>query len=55
MNKYKILLETMPASDSKAIKEMQKKLNQWITTGKLKKYEMKACGDLLAFNILLYK
>ena len=55
MKKYKLLIETVSADDKAAIKDMQKKLNQWITVGLLKKYELLAVGNMLVFNICMYK
>ena len=55
MEKYKILLESVNASDLKAIKDTQTKLNQWITIGKLVKYEVLTAGNFIIFNICLKK
>lgn len=35
--------------------EMQKKINQWLTTGLLLKYQMHVVGDKIVFNICLKK
>ena len=55
MNKYKVLIETVDASDANAIKAMQKKINQWMTTGLLKKYELLSAGNCIVFNICMKK
>ena len=55
MNKYKVLIETVDASDATAIKAMQKKINQWMTTGLLKKYELLSAGNCIVFNICMKK
>lgn len=55
MDKYKVLIETVDASDATAIKNMQKKINQWMTTGLLVKYELLAAGNCIIFNICMKK
>ena len=51
MENYKVLIESILASDSKALTQMQMKLNQWITAGILKKYEIHTTGEYVVFNI----
>ena len=51
MENYKVLIESILASDSKALTQMQMKLNQWITAGTLKKYEIHTTGEYVVFNI----
>ena len=53
--KYKITLESIDIADNTALKAMQKKLNQWSTTGHLIKFTTKPCGNLMLFTILLKK
>lgn len=55
MKNSKVLIETIQVADTKAMKEMQKKLNQWMTTGKLRKYEIVPFGAIAVFNICLNK
>lgn len=52
---YKVLIESISASDSKAVTEMQKKINQWITAGILKKYHIYTTSEYIVFNILKKK
>lgn len=52
MEKYRVVIEAVAPN---AVGSMQKKINQWITTGLLKKYELHTCGDVVVFNILLRK
>jgi len=51
----KVLMQTVDASDQKAITLMQSKINQWITTGLLKKYEIHMSATHIIFNICLKK
>ena len=55
MNEFKVLIESIPASDQKALTKMQAKINQWMTTGLLKKYEIHTAGEYVIFNILKKK
>ena len=52
---YKVLIEPISATDTAKLREMQKKLNQWITTGLLVKYEMHVSGAIIIFNVALLK
>lgn len=52
---YKVLIESISASDSKALTQMQMKINQWITTGILKKYEIHTTSEYVVFNVLKNK
>ena len=42
---------SIPASDAKALMQMQVKLNQWLTAKTLKKYEIHTCGEYVIFNV----
>ena len=53
--KYRVELITVLASDQKALTQVQQKINQWMTIGLLKKYEIISAGDNVIFNILLNK
>jgi|3_EtaG_2_1085321.scaffolds.fasta_scaffold26568_5 hypothetical protein len=55
MKNFKVKMFSVLASDTKAITVVQTKLNQWITTGILKKYEMHTTATHLIFNICLNK
>lgn len=50
---YKVQFEIVPAADHKKV---QQKINTWLTTGHLKKYEIHVLptGDLF-FNLLVVK
>ncbi len=52
---YRVLIESVDASDEKAIKDIQQKLNQWKTTKLLVKYEMHTTATHVVFNICLLK
>lgn len=49
--KNRVDLFTVLASDSKELMKMQVKLNQWITAGTLKKYEMSTTATHIIFNV----
>lgn len=51
----RVLIEPIATSDTAQLREMQKKINQWITTGLLIKYEMHVSGAIVIFNIALLK
>jgi hypothetical protein len=53
MSSYKILLENVELSDTTAIKAIQKKLNQWKTQGKLRKFSTVTAGSYALFTIAL--
>ncbi len=55
MKNYKIEIISVKADDAAALKEVQKKINQWISTGILKKYEIRTTSDSVIFNILKNK
>jgi hypothetical protein len=50
---YKVQFEVVPVSD---LKKVQQKINMWLTTGQIKKFEMHVLpsGDVL-FNLLIKK
>jgi len=50
----KLVLELVSGTQSDLTK-MQAKLNQWITTGLLVKFETQAMGDMMLFKIILKK
>ena len=51
----KVQIFTVLASDQGALTAVQQKLNQWLTTGLLAKYEMHATATHIVFNICLKK
>jgi len=56
MDKYRVIFITVNECDGDGFKETQKKINQWMTTGLLKKYTITASsGGIFLFNILLKK
>ena len=52
---YRVLIETVVSTDNKSLTDIQKKINQWITTGLLVKYEIHTAGNNVVFNICLKK
>lgn len=52
-NMYKVQFEVVPVAD---LKKVQQKINTWLTTGHIKKFEMHVLptGDIL-FNLLVKK
>lgn len=52
MNKNRLLIELCSPAE---LKEMQKKLNQWMTTNLLVKYKTTAVGNAVLFEIVLRK
>lgn len=51
MENYKVLIESVMASDAEGLTKVQTKINQWITTGILRKYEIHTAGEYVVFNI----
>lgn len=51
MKEYKVLIESILASDQAALTKMQAKINQWMTTGLLKKYNIYTTSEYVIFNI----
>jgi hypothetical protein len=51
----KIQLFSISADDAQELALMQKKLNTWITTGLLKKYQVHTTATHVIFNICLTK
>ena len=50
---YKIQFEVVPVAD---LKKVQQKINTWLTTGHLKKFEMHVLDkDNVLFNLLVKK
>ena len=55
MKKYRVDIITVESSDQKAINGVQQKINQWITTGALKKFELHTTATHCVFNICRLK
>lgn len=55
MKNCKIQIITVLGTDQKALTAVQQKLNQWATTGLLRKYKTDVVGDHLVFHICLKK
>lgn len=51
----KVVIEIVEQSDIDAVKDIQKKINQWITIGKFVKYEIHTTNESIVFNICLNK
>jgi hypothetical protein len=48
---YRIDLFSVLASDAKALMQMQTRLNQWLTAGTLKKYDVHTTSEYIVFNV----
>jgi hypothetical protein len=48
---YRIDLFSVLASDAKALMQMQTRLNQWLTAGTMKKYDVHTTGEYVIFNV----
>lgn len=55
MKNCKITIISVLASDEKALVDVQKKLNQWMTTGLLRKYTTDCTATHIVYNICCYK
>ena len=53
--KKKILIESILASDNVALTKFQAKLNTWITTRLLVKYELHTTATHVVFNVCMLK
>jgi hypothetical protein len=53
-SKYRVDLVLVPA-DSKELTAIQQKLNQWITTQQLVKYQTSVVSDQILFEIIRIK
>lgn len=51
----KVKIFSVLADDNASITGVQTKINQWITTGLLKKYEMHTTATHIIFNVCLKK
>lgn len=48
---YRIDILSVPADKQEELTKVQQKINQWMTTGMLKKYEMQTTATHVIFNI----
>ena len=55
MKDCKVTIISVLASDQKALVDVQKKLNQWMTTGLLRKYTTDATATHIVYNICTRK
>ena len=55
MKNIRVEIVSVLASDKKGLTAMQQKINQWITIGKLKKYDIHTTGEYVVFNIAMVK
>jgi len=51
----KVQIFSVPCTDQTALTAVQQKLNQWMTIGLLKKYEMHTTANHVIFNVCLKK
>jgi hypothetical protein len=51
----KVQIFSVECTDQTALKAVQQKLNQWMTVGLLKKYEMHTTASHIIFNVCLKK
>jgi hypothetical protein len=52
---YRVDIYSFLASDAKELMKMQTRINQWITSGTLKKYEIHTAGEYIVFNVARLK
>ena len=48
---HRVDIFSISASDSKGLMQMQTKLNQWMTSKSLVKYEIHTTGEYVIFNV----
>jgi hypothetical protein len=53
--KLRVDLYSFLASDAGELTKMQTRLNQWMTKGILKKYEIHTAGEYIVFNVCRVK
>jgi hypothetical protein len=53
--KLRVDLYSFLASDAGELTKMQTRLNQWMTKGTLKKYEIHTAGEYIVFNVCRVK
>jgi len=55
MKNTKVQIFSVPCNEADAITAVQKKINQWLTTGLLIKYEMHTTATHIVFNVAIKK
>jgi len=55
MKNYRVVIESIDASNAPALAAMQKKINQWMTIELLSKYSIHTTNTHVIFNICLKK
>jgi len=55
MKNTRVQIFSVPCNEAEAITAVQKKINQWLTTGLLIKYEMHTTATHIVFNVALRK
>jgi hypothetical protein len=53
--KYRIDIFCIEATDAKELTKMQTRLNQWLTSGTMKKYQIKTTSTHIIFNVCRLK
>ena len=48
---FRVDIITVAGDNQAELTKVQAKINQWMTQGSLKKYEMISCGNNIVFNI----
>ena len=52
---YRVDIISIPVEDQQELTKVQSKLNQWLTKGELKKYEIHTTSTHVVFNICRIK
>ena len=52
---YRVDIFSFLASDAGELTKMQTRINQWVTAGTLKKYEIHTAGEYIIFNVARLK
>lgn len=52
---YRVDIFSFLASDATELTKMQTRINQWVTAGTLKKYEIHTAGEYIIFNVARLK
>jgi hypothetical protein len=55
MENIRIDIITVPSNDQKKLTDVQQKINQWLTTGVLKKFQIHTTATDVIFNIARLK
>jgi hypothetical protein len=52
---YRVDIFSFLASNATELTKMQTRINQWVTAGTLKKYEIHTAGEYIIFNVARLK